>query len=597
MEKDFRWDLSKFCTSIDDCKNKIEKIMEKAIELNRFNNKLSDPKLFKDFLVERQCLQNDFWISYIYAKASLDVEFDNADFQKLVNYAENKLTLFNQMLAPFDVEIKNLGVEYLESLKSDDDFSQWINFLDDLILQNKHILSETEEKMLSEISKLQAGFKSVNENCFFSDIKYASIEDSKGNVIEVKTGNIPKLRQSKDRVVRKNVAKSVVDAYVNYGSLMSQNFISYLNSIITITKLRKYDSVLQRQLQAYYLNESVYKSVIKFAKDFQKDVEIPYYKCKKKLLNYDVFYSYDIHAPVETNEKTYSFLEGVEIVKKAVSVLGQDYVNLVQQAVSERWIDVYPRDKKRSGGYTWGPYGVTNIVLINWNDDLDSVFTLAHELGHAIHHYTMDKNQEMQNSDVPIFMAEVASTFNENLLFNYMYDNAKTFEEKFSLLNYQMRNIVGTVFSQCSMSEFEDFCYKTLEGGQPLGKDVLEEMWYQIVAKPFNEVVDYTLFNKLGWQNVWHFYNLSYYVWQYALAFMISSVFAKSVLENEKDAVENYFNFLRGGKQEKPTELLKRLGIDIESEQFYKSSFENFKNVALQFEKATDEFIKNRNNG
>jgi oligoendopeptidase F len=275
-----------------------------------------------------------------------------------------------------------------------------------------------------------------------------------------------------------------------------------------------------------------------------------------------------------------------------MSVLGQDYVDLLDRAYNEQWIDVYPRDTKRSGGYTWGPYGITNIVLLNWTDDLDSVFTLAHELGHALNHSIRDNHQEVQNSEGPLFMEEVASTFNENILFDYMYKNAKTQDEKFALLDYYTLNIIRTVFDQAAYSEFEDFCYKSIENEKSISKEIISKACYDIVNKPLEGVFDFTYSNPLWWQNFIHLYDSSYYVWQYALAYTISSEFSARVLSGGEKERKDYFEFLAGGHQEKPAELLKRLDIDINSEDFYKSSFKNFRNAIERFEEETKQYKK-----
>ena len=594
MEKEYKWDLTKFCKSNEDCKQKVDEIITEAHKLMALLGSLNKPKKLKEYLIKENDLGNRLSACYVYAQAGLDVDNANGDLQALTSYIMQKDIEFAQIIAPFDVEIKNLGVDYLKSLKNDPDFADWVIYLDKIILEHEHILSEQEEKLIAEIAKQANGFKRINESCYFSDMKYDDIVDSNGNKYSVKTGNINKYRQSPDRQLRKNVAQSVSNAYANYGDLMSQTFISYLNSLVTINKLRKYPSILDARLSKYFLTQEVYNNVQNFSKKYREQIETNYYKIKKELLNLDSFYFYDTLAPLEMENKTYTIEEGIDLIKKAMAILGEDYVALIDKAITEKWVDVYPRDKKRSGGYTWGAYGYGQIVLMNWNNNLDSVFTLVHELGHAIHHTFLNNSQELQNSDVPIFMAEIASTFNEIILANYLIQNSQNEDEKFGAINYYLHNIIKTVFSQCVLSEFEDFCYKSIENNEPLNREILSSKWFEITAVPTQSVIDYTGSNKLGWQNIWHFYNQSYYVWQYALSFMISTNFASKVLASEKNAIRNYFEFLCGGNQEKPAQFLNRLGVNIYSEKFYQDSYNSFLKVSNEFEKLAKNYLKNK---
>ena len=593
MDKQYKWDLTKFCSSIDDCKAKMNNVLVDSKNLDKYLGHLNEKDILIKYLKESMEITNRFYICYVYSFAGLDAEFDNEKLKELNNWIQMKSAEFSKLEAPFTAELKTLDEEYLMGLKSEPAYSEWKFYLDGLIRVNKHLLGEVEEKILAEFSALSQGFKSINNNCYFSDIKYEDVEDEKGEKHHLNTGNMGKFIQSSDRTLRKNTAISAKKAYSFYGDLMTQNFISLLKTRVAENKIRKYDSVLSRVLEGYFIDEKVYQNVINYAKEYF-DIVIRYYECKRKLLGLDKLYSFDKMAPLNFKQNTYTFEEGFNIVKNAMSVLGQDYVELLDRAYNERWMDVYPRDTKRSGGYTWGTYGITNIVLLNWTDDLDSVFTLAHELGHAIHEYTLYQHQEVQNSDVPLFIAEVASTFNENILFDYIYKNATSVDEKFALLDYYTHNIIRTVFNQCTYSEFEDFCYKTIENEEPISKEIISKKWCELVSNPLDGVIDGSYSNPLSWQNFTHFYDSSYYVWQYALAYTISSEFSARVLNGGEKDRKDYFEFLAGGHQEKPTELLKRLGIDINSKDFCESSFKNFEKAVDRFEKETDIYLSKR---
>lgn len=578
----YTWDLTKFCKDTVDCEHKMAEIQAELDELEKFKGKLGNPELLLEFWERNNKLIDKFCTCLIYANANLDTHYDSQEFQILTAKVQNVNNLFNEKLSFAHPEYKALGNEYFESLKQKTEFKDWKLYIDRIILENEHTLSETEEKLLAEVSKFTAGYKLVNQNCYFADIKYKDALDSKGESHHLNSGNISSFNSSPDRELRKNVAESSKEAYLNYGNLMTQNFIYYLTTVATLQKIRKYNSVLESYLDAYKIDKKVYENVINFAQE-NNDLRKQYYAIKKKVLNLDEMYTYDLHAPLEKSTRKYTFEEGVEIVKKALSILGQDYVNLIDRAIKERWIDVYPRDNKRSGGYSWGTYSCTHIILLNWTGEIRDVFTLAHELGHAIQHYYTNSNQQMQNSDFPIFIAETASTFNEIILGDYLLKNSTNEDEKFIVMNTLVSEMIGTVFTQANMSKFEDFCYKTIESGGNLSKEILQEKWTEYTHKPLEGVVNLSSNNSLSWQNIWHFYNASYYVWQYALAYMISSFFANNVLNGKENALENYFAFLKWTNQYYPAEFLQTLGVDINNEEFYKENFKNYRKMCENF--------------
>lgn len=591
IDKKYTWDLTKFCKSIEDCENKINELDKELIELETFKGQLGNAEKLYEFLEKLYKFDNKLSTCYVYSHANLDVQFKNQNYQILTQKVKDFANKKSKALAFFKPEIKNLGNSYLESLKSNTKFSDWKMVLDRFIMANDHTLSEVEQKLLSEYTKLGEGFKSVFTNCYFSDIKYKDAVDSNGNTYKLNTGNIGSFSFNPDRQLRKSASDSQKEAYANYGGLMTQNFINWLTYNHTICKLEKYNSVLENYLDYYKLDKKVYENIIEYVTK-NSYLKTEYYNIKKQLLNLETMYTYDINAPLENITKKYSFEEAVDIIKKALSVLGEDYIKLIDRAVAERWIDVYPKDDKRNGGYCWGAYSYTCIILLNWTDNLNDVFTLAHELGHAIQHYITNNNQKSQNSDWPVFMAEVASTFNEILLSNYLIKNSTNDNEKFLLLNQQMENIIRTVINQANYSKFEDFCYKTLENGNQLTKEMMEEKWNECCYSSLKDVVNTESANTLAWQNVTHFYNLSYYIWQYSLAYMISSYFANNIINNKENALKIYFEFLRGGNQEYPSDFLTRLGVDINNSNFYEESFKNFEITLKQFEEAFKKYKK-----
>jgi len=591
QQNNYTWDLSKFCKDIADCEAKI-KDLQKSIEyLASFRGKLSDPKALKEYWEKSNVVGTEYEKCLIFAYASKDTDFGQEDMIKLCQAVDRVGVEFASSTAWEGPELKALGNDYLASLKQMPEFADWVLTIDKIMYKNEHTLSEAEEKILAELGNFTGGYNLVFDACYTGDIKYEDAVDSEGNKHKINTGNASSFMLKTDRELRRSASESINNAYKNYANIITQNLVHYFIKNVTLSKICKHNSVLEGYLGGYFLDRKVYDNVIDNANK-NLDIQTRYYQCKKKLLKLDTMYNYDMRAPILKVEKEYTFEEGVEIIKKALSVLGADYVSLIDRAVAERWVDVYPNDHKASGGYCWGTYGITHIILMNWTGKLDDVFTLAHELGHAIQHYYNYQSQQKQNTDMPIFLAETASTFNEILLYDYLLKNAKTNEEKIQLLDGQMADINGTVFTQTNMSQFEDYCYTTIEQGGALTLESMQAKWKDCTQKHLQGVVTYTNPNPLNWQNIWHFYNASYYVWQYAMAYLISSKMASDVIQNKPKALENYYTFLANTSKYHTTEFLATLGIDINSEDFYKNSFENFQKTCKQYELAVSAYLK-----
>ncbi|MBR7091182.1 MAG: oligoendopeptidase F family protein, partial [Clostridia bacterium] len=576
----YNWDLSKFCESVADCEARISNIEGGIEELMSYKGKLGDPKLLLEYWQKSNVIGTEYERCLIYAYAGQDVDYNNQELSRLCMLVRELGVKLSTATAWENPELKGLGNDYLAKLKDMDEYKNWRLYIDNVMYDNQHTLSEPEEQIMASIGKFTDSFKEIFQACYMGDIKYQDAEDSEGKKHKINTGNASSFMLNADRVLRKNASESISEAYKTYGNTIAQNLIHYFIKNVTLSKIRKYNSVLDKYLGRYQLKRDIYDNVINFANK-NLDIHTRYYQNKKKLLGLDVMYNYDMRAPILSNTHEYTFEEGIDIIKEALKPLGEEYVAMIDRAVNERWVDVYPKDGKADGGYCWGTYGITHIILMNWTGKLNDVFTLAHELGHAIQHYYNYKYQEKQNTDLPIFIAETASTFNEILVYDYLLKQAKTDEEKIEILDSQMADINGVIFVQTNMSQFEDYCYTTIENGGALTLENMQEKWKEYTQKHLREVITYTSDKPLNWENIWHFYNASYYVWQYAMAYLISSKLANDVLQNNPQAIDNYMQFLRYTSEYDVYTFLKNLGVDIYDEEFYKSSFDVYQKISI----------------
>ena len=341
-------------------------------------------------------------------------------------------------------------------------------------------------------------------------------------------------------------------------------------------KVRKYDSTLKAELESEEVDEEVYYRLIEMVNK-NLDVLFDYFRIKQKELNLKDFYIYDTLTSTSKSEKKYSFEEAIKVIKEALSVLGEEYVNLLDSAVKERWIDVYPTLDKRSGAFESGIYGFHPYVMTNFEGDLESVFTLAHELGHAMHSYYSNKNQPREKASYTIFLAEIASTTNEILLLNYLLLKAQSEEEKRALYDKLFDEVKGTIYRQTMFAEFEERVHAMHEDGEGLTKEKLCKEYFDLNKKYFGHVL-LTEETKYEWARIPHFFN-EFYVYKYATGMISAIFFANKILAGEKNAKEDYFKFLSAGCSDTPVTILKNSGCDLTKIKTFESAFSYLRNM------------------
>jgi len=591
IELKYKWDLTKFCKSCEDCETKLKEVSNEVKDLLKYKGTLNEPKNLLAYWQDTYKLYDKMENCYVYAFANLHTDFGSQIYNELSQKAESVQTLLNSELSFAEAEIKILGKDYLQKLLNMKEFLDWRQVIELNIARLEHTLTEKEEKILAFTNEIGNGFTAIKDSCCNTDIKFEDALDSKGISHKVTEGNMSGYFKSQDRVLRKNVSISQKNALEKYSYTLTSNFIYHIKFVSNVASLRGFKSVLDSTFLGSKMTKDVFDNIINCV-DSHQDILTDILKTKKKISGYDTIYNYDLYLDMDKSNKVYTFEEGIDIVKKATSILGEDYVKLIDRAVEERWIDVYPAENKMSGGYCWGTYGKTHIVLLNWTGTLDDVFTLAHELGHAIQHYLMDKKHKVQEERQYMYFEETASLFNEVILSQYLLEQSIDEKEKLGLLDEKCTKIMGTMFRQTEFSKFENYCYDTIFNGGQLTRETLIAKWRECRFLPYESVVDMSNFTDLTWQGLWHFFALSYYVWQYSFAFMIAQYFAGNILSKQKDAVSKYFDFISTSGCEYPLDLMKRLGADITSKDFYENAFKYFRKNCDEYMDCAEKFFK-----
>lgn len=566
---------------------KLEKDMER---LSVYQGKLGDSA---DSLYQALCCYSDMACRLerivVYANQKLHQDTRNGKYQGFAGKARNLEVKFDGVSAYLEPEIltirEDLLREYLESGNGIVEFQQYI---DNLLRQKEHILSKEIEEILSmtgEFSNIADDVYAMFNN---ADIKFPSILNENKEEALLSHGTFISYLQSKDRRVRKEAMEKYYMPYQEHENVLAELYTANAKKDAFYAKVRHYHSAREASLSKSNIPLAVYDNLIETIHDsfpaFYK-----YVKLRKRALQVEELHMYDSYVPlIQEIEKKIPFEKAKEMVKEGLKPMGEDYLTKLEEGFENRWIDIYENQGKRSGAYSWGAYGVHPYVLLNYNDSLNNVFTLAHEMGHALHSYYSDSNQNYINAAYRLFVAEVASTCNESLLIQDMLKKTEDKKEKMYLINYFLDKFKGTMFRQTMFAEFEKITHDMVERGENLTKEVLKKIYHELNELYFGPdmIVDEQI--DMEWARIPHFYN-SFYVYQYATGFSAAIALSKRILELGEAGVRDYMKFLTGGCAKYPIELLKDAGVDMESPKPVKDAMAVFEDFVNQLEQLMDE--------
>ncbi len=567
IEEKYKWNLTDIFPNDAEWEKEFEWMQNNAGKIKEFENRLSEGS---DTFLE--CLKLDEQIGiklgklYLYAMLSKDLDLSDNEAQArydklLMLYA--KISEFSSFLKP---EILSLGKSRVdEYLASKEELKIYQHEIDDIFRTEKHTLPKEQERLMalaSPVTEVPYNTFSLLEN---ADIVFPKVEDEEGNEIEISHGRYISALYSQNRDYRRRVYKGYYEPIIQHKNTLSSLFNGNIKSAIFNAKARNYSSTLEAALHKNNIPVEVYHNLVEAVKNNLTPLQ-EWAKFKKSYLKLDELHPYDSYVTLfPTFQKKYSYEEGKAIVLKALEPMGEEYIKQLQYAFDNRWVDVYETKAKRSGAYSSGTtYGVHPYVLMNWNDTLNDVFTLAHEMGHCLHSYLTIENQPYPYADYTIFLAEVASTTNEALLLNYLIENAESAEEKKFLIEKFIVNAVTTFYRQTRFAEFEMVTHQISEQGQAHTPDSLCELYGKMYSEYWGEamVVDHE--ETFTWARVPHFY-YNFYVYQYATGFAASETLANNIITEGKPAVERYLNFLKSGSSKYSIDILRDAGVDMTS--------------------------------
>lgn len=575
------WKMEDIYPSDADWKKEYEALEAQIPKISQYEGRLGESaKVLLEYLQLRDRLSLMAERLSVYAGQKSHEDLGNSKYQDLVSQAASLTSKLMEVASFEDPQLLSVGREKIEQFISEEKgLELYRQSLSNTLRMQPHTLSSEMEAMLSQLSE----FADTPYNVFAmfnnADLKFPTVKDEDGSEVEITHGRYGTLMESSDRTVRKAAFEGMYHTYEKYKNTLAAVYAGNVKKEIFYAKARKYDSPRQMRLDANAVDVSVYDRLIETVHEYLP-VMYEYVALRKKMLGVDELHMYDVYAPIVGDVKLhFSFEEAKKIVLEGLKPLGGDYTALLKEGFENRWIDVYENQGKRSGAYSWGVYGVHPYVLLNYQGTLDNVFTLAHEMGHALHSHYSDTNQAYVNAGYCIFVAEVASTCNEVLLMNHMINTAKDDRVKAAILNHYLDTFKGTLFRQTMFAEFEKITYEMAQRGETLTPDALCKVYHDLNVLYFGPdmVIDKEI--DMEWSRIPHFYT-PFYVYQYATGISAASAFAKDILENGPQAAENYKNkFLKGGCSKYPVDLLADAGVDMRTKVPVQKALETFKFV------------------
>ena len=574
MDK-YKWDLTKLFKTDEEFDKSIDKVNELLEEIVKYKGKIFESsKTLLEFLkldTEIDMLTDKI---YIFAYLGYYDNMSDENFLQKKEKANNIMNNSSSVRSFVTPEILSKDYEEVQKLLSENKELEKYKFTFEKIFRRKaHTLSEQEELLLSNVSETFSTSRDAFNALNNVDIKLGTIKDENGKSVELTSSNYGRFITSTNRNVRKNAFKKDNKYYENHINTLSALYAGKVKTNAFFAKTRKYNSILEMYLFSDKISTKLYENLIKITNKNTKYLK-EYYKLKGKKLGYKL-HLYDTYANISSMpKKDIPYEEGVKIINKALSPLGEEYLKEFNRLLDNNVVDVYPKKAKRSGAFEWCTYGVEPYVSLNYENDIDSVSTLAHEMGHAMHSYYSNKKQDYINADYPIFLAEIASTVNEVLLSNYLIKNSEDNEEKIYYLVEFLDKFKGTVYRQTMFAEFEDIIHKKYENGEAITKDLLCKTYYDLNKKEFGGAVVVDKDIQYEWSKIPHFYS-SFYVYKYATGF-ISALLIANKLETDKNFKDKYIEFLSSGCSDYPQELLCKLGIDLTNENTLEKAFQLF---------------------
>lgn len=573
----YKWKVSHIVENDEVWNEKFQAIVAEFQILPTYKGKLGDDATLLEFLKKQDELTIELIKLYLYAHMNSDADTRDDNYQQMQRRIQSALVMISSSLSFVETEICLRSEEQLLALSKQPEFSDYSYMLEKLAKDKKHVLSEEVEKVLADVGSFSGGFREAFSMFDNADVKFKKITID-GVETEMSHGVYGYALQCADQATRQAAFESMFGAYKDHINTIAALYGNHVKKDAFYAKTKKYDSCLSMALEQNDVDPAAYENLIKTVDENCKYMH-KYMAFRKKALGVEKLNMWDLHTSiVKEVDIAVPYEKAYKMVKEALKPLGEEYQGLLTEAYENGWIDVCETKGKRSGAYSTSTYGCHPFVLLNYQQTSHDIFTIAHELGHAMHSHYSQENQPFSKSDYVIFVAEIASTVNEVLMLKYLISKTKDVEMKKYLLSYYLDMFRTTLFRQTMFAEFELEAHKLAEADAPITANALSEIYYNLNKKYYGKAVTHNDLIRYEWARIPHFYT-SFYVYQYATGITAAISIANNILKNGEKAFKGYKQFLSAGGSMPPIEILKLAGVDLTTEEPFKVAMKEFKDT------------------
>lgn len=584
IDDKYKWDLTTIFATDQAWEAELAAIQEELEKAKDFVGHLLDSAASLLEISEFQLdLMRRIESLYVYASMKNDQDTREGIYQEFQAKAMGVYSAYGQVFSFYEPEFLQITDEQLAAfLEEEPALKQYKHQFETLLAQKAHVLSQEVEEVLAATSEI---FEAPSETFSILDnasIQFPEIADEDGHLVPLSHGSYISYMESKNRDVRQEAYEAMYGTYEQFQHTYAKTLQSNVKVNNLKARLRKYSSAREAALSNNFIPESVYETLVA-AVNKHLPLLHRYINLRKELLGLDDLRMYDMYTPLSETDYKFTYEEALAKAADTLKIFGPEYSAIVDKAFSERWIDVHENEGKRSGAYSGGAYDTNAFMLFNWQDTLDNLYTLIHETGHSLHSMFTRQNQPYVYGHYSIFLAEIASTTNENLLTEKLLAEVTDEKTRFAILNHYLDGFRGTVFRQTQFAEFEQAIYKADQEGQVLTAEFLNQLYADINAKYYGLSAEDNYEIQFEWARIPHFY-YNFYVYQYSTGFAVASALANKITYGTAEDKENYINYLKAGNSDYPLEVIKKAGVDMTKEDYLNDAFAVFEKRLTELE-------------
>lgn len=580
-----KWQLEQLYASDNAWEAEFSAVKEMGARMAKFQGRLAESAdTFYQAMVLQDSIREKLARVFTYAKMRKDEDNANSHYQILTDRAQALIVEISSAGSYLTPELLNIPEETLARFFTEEPkLELYRHFIMELVRRKAHTLSANEERIMAMSGEVTGAPQNIFTMINNADLKFPSIKDEDGNEVELTKGRYIQFVESRDRRVRRDAFETLYGTYNKQRNTLATCLMSSVKKDVFTSRARHYATSRAYFLDENNIPEAVYDRLIEAVHDHNPLMH-RYVRLRKEALGYDDLHMYDIYTPIIKGvDIKVPFREAKETVAAGLAPLGQDYVKVLREGMEGGWIDVLENQGKTSGAYSWGAYPGPPFVLLNYNESLDNMFTLAHEMGHSLHTWHSFKHQPHVYSGYSIFLAEVASTLNECLLLDHLLKKTTDKAMRLFLLNHYLEQFRGTVFRQTMFAEFEKIVHYKVEAGEALGADALCAIYHELNVAYYGPHITVDAQIDLEWARIPHFYT-PFYVYQYATGFSAAVALSQQILKEGAPAVKRYINFLSSGESKYPIDVLREAGVDMTSPEPVRMALDVFRTTLEEME-------------